>query len=211
MPLDERAAAAVRTRGGSPLAVWLAGVTGDEHPGVRARVVVVGAGAPAVPVAGVDVVVAEAGPQAAATLTTPEVAAGVDAGRELAAAAAGDGIAVLAGVSAAPADALASWLTGGAPGPEIRGPLGALRRLGGGELTVLTGLALGAGERGLGYVCEGLAASAAAGVAVAVEPDLRPRLLAGRPSAQPLHGALLERLGLAPAGGDVLAALAGSL
>jgi nicotinate-nucleotide--dimethylbenzimidazole phosphoribosyltransferase len=41
-------------------------------------------------------------------------------------------------------------------GPAIDGPLDALRRLGGGELAVLCGLALGAGEHGLGYVCDGL-------------------------------------------------------
>jgi hypothetical protein len=75
-----------------------------------------------------------------------------------------------------PAACLAQWLTGRAglagPGtgldaaavarkqavvdaavalhaPDIRGPLGALRRLGGGEIAVLCGLALGAGEQGL--------------------------------------------------------------
>jgi len=176
VPFDERAAAAVRARGGSRLAGWLAGVSGDECARLRARVVVVG-GAAGSPVAGADVVLAAAGPRAGATLTTPEVAAGVDAGRELAAAAARDGINVIAGVSDAGAGALAAWLTGDAPDPEIRGPLGALRRLGGGELTVLTGLALGAGERGLGYVCQGAAAAAAAAVALEVEPDLRARVL----------------------------------
>ena len=67
-------------------------------------------------------------------------------------------------------------------GPGIRGPLGALRRLGGGEIAVLCGLALGAGEQGLAYVCDGLVATAAAAVAVGVEPALRPRLLAGHRS-----------------------------
>ena len=79
-----------------------------------------------------------------------------------------------------------------------RGPLHALRRLGGGEIAVLCGLALGAGEHGLGYVCDGLIATAAAAVAVGVEPDLRPRLLAGHRSPEPAHGALLDHLGLAP-------------
>jgi nicotinate-nucleotide--dimethylbenzimidazole phosphoribosyltransferase len=126
-----------------------------------------------------------------------------------------------------PATCLAAWLTGGDPaaltgpgtgldpaglvrkravvadtlrlhGPRIRGPLGALRRLGGGDLAVLCGLALGAGEHGLAYVCDGLIASAAAAVAVAVEPDLRPRLLAGHRSPEPAHDALLAHLGLEP-------------
>jgi nicotinate-nucleotide--dimethylbenzimidazole phosphoribosyltransferase len=79
-----------------------------------------------------------------------------------------------------------------------RGPLHALRRLGGGEIAVLCGLALGAGEHGLGYVCDGLIATAAAAVAAGIEPDLRPRLLAGHRSPEPAHGALLEHLGLEP-------------
>ncbi len=83
-------------------------------------------------------------------------------------------------------------------GTAARGPLGALRRVGGGEIAVLCGLALGAGEHGLGYVCDGLIATAAAAVAAAVEPDLLPRLLAGHRSPEPAHGALLEHLGLEP-------------
>ena len=79
-----------------------------------------------------------------------------------------------------------------------RGPLHALRRLGGGEIAVLCGLALGAGEHGLGYVCDGLIATAAAAVAVGIEPDLRPRLLAGHRSPEPAHGVLLDHLGLDP-------------
>lgn len=83
-------------------------------------------------------------------------------------------------------------------GAEVRGPLSALRRLGGGELAVLCGLALGAGEQGLAYVCDGVVATAAAGVAAAIEPGLRPRLLAGHRSPEPAHTALLDHLGLVP-------------
>jgi nicotinate-nucleotide--dimethylbenzimidazole phosphoribosyltransferase len=79
-----------------------------------------------------------------------------------------------------------------------RGPLHALRRVGGGEIAVLCGLALGAGEHGLGYVCDGLIATAAAAVAAGIEPDLRPRLLAGHRSPEPAHGVLLDHLGLEP-------------
>jgi nicotinate-nucleotide--dimethylbenzimidazole phosphoribosyltransferase len=81
---------------------------------------------------------------------------------------------------------------------EARGPLGALRRLGGGEIAVLCGLALGAGEHGLAYVCDGVIATAAAAVAAAVEPSLTPRLLAGHLSPEPAHAVLLEHLGLRP-------------
>lgn len=83
-------------------------------------------------------------------------------------------------------------------GPELGGPLSMLRRLGGGEIAVLTGLALGAGEHGLAYVCDGLIATAAAGVAAALEPDLRPRLLAGHRSPEPAHSVLLDHLDLEP-------------
>jgi nicotinate-nucleotide--dimethylbenzimidazole phosphoribosyltransferase len=63
---------------------------------------------------------------------------------------------------------------------------------------VLTGLALGAAEQGLGYVCDGVIATAAAAVAVALEPAVAPRLLAGHRSPEPAHTALLEHLGLEP-------------
>ena len=63
---------------------------------------------------------------------------------------------------------------------------------------VLTGLALGAGEHGLGYICDGLIATAAAAVAATLEPDLKPRLLAGHRSPEPAHARLLELLDLAP-------------
>lgn len=126
-----------------------------------------------------------------------------------------------------PSTALACWVTGRAPetmagpgtgldaegvarkakvlrraldlhGPEIDGPLEALRRLGGGEIAVLCGLALGAGEQGLGFVCDGVISTGAAALAVAMAPDLAPRLLAGHRSAEGAHTALLEHLGLDP-------------
>jgi nicotinate-nucleotide--dimethylbenzimidazole phosphoribosyltransferase len=59
-------------------------------------------------------------------------------------------------------------------------------------------LALGAGEQGLAYVCDGVIATAAAAVAVAITPELRPRLIAGHRSPEPAHGVLLDHLGLEP-------------
>jgi nicotinate-nucleotide--dimethylbenzimidazole phosphoribosyltransferase len=156
-------------------------------------------------------------------LDVADVALAVDTGRQLAAQAARDGVTVLAGgeigvAAPLPATCLAALLAGreaaGLGGPEAgpgdveraltlhaaaaRGALGALRRVGGGGIAVLCGLALGAGEHGLGYVCDGLGATAAAAVAAAIEPDLLPRLLAGHRSPEPAHGALLEHLGLEP-------------
>jgi nicotinate-nucleotide--dimethylbenzimidazole phosphoribosyltransferase len=81
---------------------------------------------------------------------------------------------------------------------DIDRPLEALRRLGGGELAVLTGLALGAGEHGLGYVCDGVIATAAVAIAAACDPELRPRLIAGHRSPEPAHRLLLDHLGLEP-------------
>ena len=82
--------------------------------------------------------------------------------------------------------------------PHIDGPRDALRRLGGGELAVLCGLVLGAGEHGLGYVCDGIVATAAAAIAATWEPSVTPRLLAGHRSPEPAHAVLLERFGLQP-------------
>ena len=126
-----------------------------------------------------------------------------------------------------PATCLACWLTGGDPAelagpgtgldpdgvrhkaavvagalalhePHVHDPLDALARFGGGEIAVLCGLAIGAGEHGLGYVCDGLIATAAIAVAVELVPDLRPRLLAGHRSPEPAHQRLLARLELEP-------------
>jgi nicotinate-nucleotide--dimethylbenzimidazole phosphoribosyltransferase len=83
-------------------------------------------------------------------------------------------------------------------GPHLDGPHESLRRLGGGEIAVLAGLALGAGEHGLGYVCDGLIATAAAAIAVAMEPALADRLVAGHRSAEGAHSVLLDHLGLDP-------------
>jgi 2-C-methyl-D-erythritol 4-phosphate cytidylyltransferase len=46
-------------------------------------------------------------------------------------------------------------------------------------------------------VCEGLAATAGAAVAAGIEPDLRPRLIAGHRPAGGLHAELARHLGLA--------------
>jgi nicotinate-nucleotide--dimethylbenzimidazole phosphoribosyltransferase len=125
-----------------------------------------------------------------------------------------------------PATCLACWLTGGEPAaltgpgtgldaPGVRhkaevverglalhagttDPFDALARFGGGEIAVLTGLALGAGEHGLGYVCDGVIATAGAALAATVAPALRARLLAGHRSPEPAQSALLRRLELTP-------------
>jgi NaMN:DMB phosphoribosyltransferase len=164
--------AAARQRGESELAVWLAGVTGAERPVVGVRRVGASSILRRSPAPDRD----EAGAEPA--LTVGEVAAAVDAGRDVAAAAAAEGITVLVASARAaddPTPALSLIATLAHRDPR---PLRALRRLGTEEIAVLCGVALGAGEHGLGCVCDGLAALAGAAVAAAIEPTLLPRLRA---------------------------------
>ena len=153
----------------------------------------------------------------------------VAAGREVAAAAAGDGVGILVGGemgigNTTPAAALAAALTGLPPekvvgpgtglvdlAPKVAAvqaalsrsgppsePLDLLAEVGGLEIAFLVGLALGAGEHGLPYVLDGVIATAAAAVAIAHEPLLGVRVLAGTRSPEPASSALLEHLGLEP-------------
>jgi nicotinate-nucleotide--dimethylbenzimidazole phosphoribosyltransferase len=262
------------------LAIWLAGVTGEARPQIRARVVVAAAdhgvatehvsafppevtgqmlatflnGGGAVSVLAqetqAELVCVDAGVNADTSrlhvvhtglkpsanlanepaLTREQALTAIAAGRELARAAAADGITILIGGemgigNTTPATALACHLTGRSP-QELTGPgtgldaegvarkaavieralqthapsdpLDALARLGGGEIAVLTGLALGAGEHGLGYVSDGVIATAAAAIAAAIAPELTARLVAGHRSPEPAHAALLTHLQLTP-------------
>jgi nicotinate-nucleotide--dimethylbenzimidazole phosphoribosyltransferase len=94
----------------------------------------------------------------------------------------------------------------------------AVRRLGGGELAVLTGLVLGVAEAGGILVLDGLATSVCALAAVRVEPAVAAHLVAGQRSREKAHAAVLRELGLEPlldlrirAGEGVGAALATGL
>ena len=149
-PLDAGAMAAARGAGASELAVWLAGASGGA---VRVRVVAV-----------------TARPWTAEPPPVGEVAAAVDEGREgiLHAAAT---IVVVTGGAADTAERLAAALDA-----EPGRPLRALRHAGSHDLALLCGLALGAGEHGLGFVADGAAATTAARLAIALEPDLAPRV-----------------------------------
>jgi NaMN:DMB phosphoribosyltransferase len=187
-PFDDRAAA----RAGGGLAGWLAGCTGDVPPRVAASVV--------------DAQHA----RERAMPSVGHVARAVDEGRERAAQAAADGCTVLVVAStgsAAAVERVDAWLGGAVD--EIRGPLGALWRLGDEELAVLCGAALGAGEQGLAVVCAGAAGTAAARLAVAVQPDLGPRVRAAGPTARPdrlRFGLVLDDGSDADAGADAAVA-----
>ncbi|MDC5696080.1 5,6-dimethylbenzimidazole synthase [Intrasporangium calvum] len=86
------------------------------------------------------------------------------------------------------------------PTPNSSGPgiHTLLRRLGGGELAVLTGVVLGAAEAGGVVVLDGLATSVAALAAVRLEPAVAAHLVAGQRSRERAHGLVLDELGLEP-------------
>jgi len=98
------------------------------------------------------------------------------------------------------------------------GPDEVVRRLGGGELAVLTGIVLGVAESGGVVVLDGLATSVCALAAVRLEPAVAAHLVAGQRSREKAHALVLRELGLEPlldlrirAGEGVGAALATGL
>jgi hypothetical protein len=196
-PFDERAAAAaVPTGDAAEVAAWLAGCGAGVPPRVAVHVVLAGEGD--VAWAGADADAFARIPAGGALPSVGHVARAVDQGRDLAAAAAAASATVLAiggaGDEAAPAR-LAAWLSGRAQSPQVRGPLGALWRLGSEDIAVLCGVALGAGEQGLALACGGRAGIAATGTAVAVQPALRPRVRVVGAAPDALFAAVAERLG----------------
>jgi nicotinate-nucleotide--dimethylbenzimidazole phosphoribosyltransferase len=82
--------------------------------------------------------------------------------------------------------------------PDPRDPLGVLATLGGFEIAGLVGVVLAGAARRVPVVLDGFIATAAALVAVRLQPDAREYLLAAHRSAEPGHRVLLETLGLAP-------------
>jgi NaMN:DMB phosphoribosyltransferase len=195
VPVDERARQAALAGGEDPVAAWLAAVAGDPHAPARSRTI---------DTSTVEVLATTlAAHRDAPGMSVGEVALAVDTGRDLAARAAADGAQVVVAVAAAGRDDAAARALGAilmdAAEPVANGPLGALRRAGDATTAVLCGVALGAGERGLGCVCDGIAALAGAAVAAGIEPDLRPRLIAVRPAGPGPdrgHAALSAHLGL---------------
>jgi len=83
-------------------------------------------------------------------------------------------------------------------GPAARDPLGVLAAVGGFELGVLVGVALGAAARRCVVVLDGFITGAAALVALALAPALRGYVVASHRSAEPGHRLVLEALELAP-------------
>jgi nicotinate-nucleotide--dimethylbenzimidazole phosphoribosyltransferase len=82
--------------------------------------------------------------------------------------------------------------------PSADDPVGALAAVGGFELGVLAGLALGAAGRGVPVLVDGYPASSALLVAAALAPALPGSLIAAHRSSEPGHRVVLEQLGLHP-------------
>jgi nicotinate-nucleotide--dimethylbenzimidazole phosphoribosyltransferase len=82
--------------------------------------------------------------------------------------------------------------------PRPDDPLGALAAFGGLEIAALVGAMLAAAEARIPIVLDGFITGAAALVAVAIAPNLGPRLIASHRSAEPGHRVVLEQLRLEP-------------
>jgi nicotinate-nucleotide--dimethylbenzimidazole phosphoribosyltransferase len=82
--------------------------------------------------------------------------------------------------------------------PRASDPLDVLTKLGGLEIAGLAGAALAAATRRIPIVLDGYPATAAALIAAALDPQIRPYLIAGHRSTEPGHAAMLRWLGLEP-------------
>lgn len=84
---------------------------------------------------------------------------------------------------------------GSLPHPD---PLAILKKVGGLEIAAMTGMVLGAANHRIAILCDGFISTAAAALAVAIEPNVRGYLIAGHQSVEPGHRLLLEHLGILP-------------
>jgi nicotinate-nucleotide--dimethylbenzimidazole phosphoribosyltransferase len=82
--------------------------------------------------------------------------------------------------------------------PDPADPIGVLAAVGGLEIAVLVGVVVEAALAGIPIVLDGFISTTAALVAVALEPRLGPRLIAGHRSTEPGHRIVLDHLGLTP-------------
>jgi nicotinate-nucleotide--dimethylbenzimidazole phosphoribosyltransferase len=82
--------------------------------------------------------------------------------------------------------------------PDPADPIDVLSKVGGLEIAGLAGLVLGAAAQRIPVVIDGFISTAAAAIAVAIEPRLKGFLLASHRSSEPGHDALLKFIGLEP-------------
>lgn len=83
-------------------------------------------------------------------------------------------------------------------GPDPADPLGVLAAVGGLEHAALTGFLLGAAERRVPVIVDGVIAASAALAAAALAPDAVDAMVAGHLSAEPGAAVALSHLGLTP-------------
>lgn len=81
---------------------------------------------------------------------------------------------------------------------HLSDPLEVLRRLGGREFAAIAGAILSARYENVPVILDGYGATAAAAVLHAMNPAALHHCIAGHLSAEPAHGALLEKLGMEP-------------
>jgi nicotinate-nucleotide--dimethylbenzimidazole phosphoribosyltransferase len=81
---------------------------------------------------------------------------------------------------------------------SLHDPVELLARLGGFEIAAMCGVCLKAAESRFALLIDGFIATAAACVAVAINPDVREFLIASHRSTEPGHTALLNLLQLEP-------------
>jgi nicotinate-nucleotide--dimethylbenzimidazole phosphoribosyltransferase len=77
-------------------------------------------------------------------------------------------------------------------------PWDALRRVGGFEIAGMAGMIFGGARSGIPVVVDGFVASAAALVAMRLEPEIKSYLFFAHASAEQYHGAFLKREGIRP-------------
>jgi nicotinate-nucleotide--dimethylbenzimidazole phosphoribosyltransferase len=82
--------------------------------------------------------------------------------------------------------------------PDPADPIDVLSKVGGFEIAGMAGLMLGAAARRIPVVIDGFISTAAAAMAVAIDPRVKAFLFASHRSSEPGHGVLLEFLGLEP-------------
>jgi nicotinate-nucleotide--dimethylbenzimidazole phosphoribosyltransferase len=82
--------------------------------------------------------------------------------------------------------------------PYLADPLQALRRLGGRELAAMAGSILAARHNRIPVLIDGYVATAAAAVLHRANPAALDHCMAAHRSAEPAHGALLDRIGMKP-------------
>ena len=80
----------------------------------------------------------------------------------------------------------------------VASPLEILRCVGGLEVAAMAGMVLAAARHRLAIVVDGFISTAAAALAVAIEPNVHGYLIAGHRSQEPGHALLLDHLKLAP-------------